>query len=50
MIIVETSKVVKFAKAKRFREYLLGMAYIPLQDLPNYERAYKEVNNKTIAL
>lgn len=28
--------------AKRYRLYLLGLAYIPYQDLPRYERAYKE--------
>ena len=28
-------------KAKRYKEYLSGYAYIPYQDLAIYERAYK---------
>lgn len=28
-------------KAQRYREYLNGYAYIPLQDLSKYEKAYK---------
>lgn len=31
------------AKADLYRQYLLGWAYIPLQDLPIYEKAYKEI-------
>ena len=30
------------AKAQRYKEYLLGWAYIPPQDLPLYESAYKK--------
>jgi hypothetical protein len=36
---------VKEAKAQRYREYVQGWAYIPIQDLPLYEKAFKEVNN-----
>ena len=28
----------------RYRLYILGWAYIPYQDLPRYEKAYKKVN------
>ena len=35
----------KSAMAQRYREYVLGWAYIPIQDLPKYEKAFKEVNN-----
>ena len=35
---------VKQAMEQRFREYLLGWAYIPIQDVPRYEKAYREVN------
>jgi hypothetical protein len=32
----------ELARAERYREYLLGWAYIPLTDLPKYESAYKK--------
>ena len=32
--------------AERYKEYLGGLAYIPLQDLPKYEKAYKKVYGK----
>ena len=35
------------AKAQRYREYLLGWAYIPLQDLPLYESAYKKWSHQS---
>ena len=37
-----TEKIGDIERAKRYMEYLQGWAYIPLQDLPIYERAYKE--------
>ena len=33
---------IETAKAERYRQYLLGWAYIPPQDLPSYESAYKK--------
>ena len=30
------------AKVERYRQYLLGWAYIPPQDLPLYESTYKK--------
>lgn len=30
----------QIARAKRYDEYLLGHAYIPLQDIPIYHRDY----------
>jgi hypothetical protein len=35
----------KRAMAQRYREYVQGWAYIPIQDLPKYEKAFKEVIN-----
>ena len=32
---------VTLARAKRYKEYLLGWAYIPFQDIVIYESAYK---------
>ena len=37
------SSEVKQAMALRYKQHVLGWAYIPIQDLPMYERAYKEV-------
>ena len=34
---------VKKAMAQRYREYLQGWAYIPIQDLPKYEKAFNEL-------
>jgi hypothetical protein len=34
------------AMAKRYKEWILGWAYIPIQDLGRYEKAYKEVYNQ----
>jgi hypothetical protein len=34
----------QIARAKRYEEYLLGHAYIPLQDKPIYYRDYKLVH------
>ena len=34
---------IEIAKAKRYKEYILGWAYIPLSDLPKYEKAYRKV-------
>ena len=31
------------ARAERYREYLLGWAYIPPQDLPLYEKSYNKI-------
>jgi hypothetical protein len=30
-------------KADIYKQYLQGWAYIPIQDLPIYEKAYKEI-------
>ena len=38
-------KVEDIERAKRYMEYLQGWAYIPLQDLSIYERAYKDYFN-----
>lgn len=32
-------------KAKRYEEYINGFAYIPYQDLPLYEKAFKKYHN-----
>lgn len=32
--------------AERYGQYMAENAYIPLQDLPKYERAYKQVYGK----
>ena len=37
----------KLEMAQRYRQHLLGHAYIPLQDLPKYEKAFKEIYEKT---
>ena len=34
---------IEIAKAKRYKEYVLGWAYIPLTDLPKYEKAYSKI-------
>ena len=34
---------IEIARANRYKDYLLGWAYIPLTDLPRYESAYKKV-------
>ena len=31
------------AMADYYRQYINGDAYIPLQDLPRYERAFKKI-------
>lgn len=36
----------KVSMAKRYKEWELGLAYIPLQDLPIYEKAYEEIYGK----
>ena len=33
----------EIAMSDMYAQYLLGWAYIPLQDLPKYEKAYKKV-------
>lgn len=33
-------------KAELYKQYIQGWAYIPLQDLPMYEKAYKEIYEK----
>ena len=33
----------EIARAERYRQYCGGFAYIPLQDLPKYEKAFKKV-------
>ena len=33
----------KLEMAKRYRQYLLGNAYIPYQDLAKYEKAHKAI-------
>ena len=40
--------VSEIARADVYAQYLLGWAYIPIQDLPKYEKAYEKVkiNNK----
>ena len=40
----EQTKTVNMAE--RYGQYLAENAYIPLQDLPKYERAYKQVYSK----
>ena len=35
----------KLAMAKRYREYLLGHAYIPYQDLGKYGKSFNEIYN-----
>lgn len=34
------------ARAKRYREYMAGYAYIPYQDIVIYERSYNLVYSK----
>jgi hypothetical protein len=36
-------KEIIIARAKRYKEYLLGWAYIPIQDQAIYEKAYREI-------
>ena len=31
------------AQAERYRQYMQGWAYIPLQDLPRYEKSFKQI-------
>lgn len=33
-------------KADIYKQYVNGLAYIPLQDLPIYEKAYEEIYGK----
>ena len=35
----------EIVRADYYRQYMLGFAYIPLQDLPKYEKAFKKLNN-----
>ena len=35
----------KLRMATIYKQYVNGFSYIPLQDLPLYEKAYKEVYN-----
>lgn len=37
----------EIARADRYREYCCGFAYIPYQDLPRYEKAFKKVISYT---
>lgn len=34
------------AMAEVYKQYIQGWAYIPLQDIVRYERAYKEIYEK----
>lgn len=40
---MELPTTTDIAMAKRYSEYKAGNAYIPLQDMVRYERAYKKV-------
>lgn len=33
----------KMDMAEKYKMWVQGWAYIPLQDLPKYEKAYKEI-------
>lgn len=35
----------EIAMSNKYRQYILGWAYIPYQDLPKYKKAYEKVNN-----
>ena len=39
-------RYIEYLKAKRYREYLLGLTYIPPQDLSLYESAYKKLSHR----
>ena len=37
---------VEIARAKRYKDYLLGWDYISMLDLPKYEKAYSKVRKE----
>lgn len=37
---------IEIARAKRYKDYLLGWDYISLLDLPKYEKAYSKVRKE----
>jgi len=44
---MESNRITKtdLLMSEAYREYELGFRYIPYQDLPKFEKAYRKVNN-----
>lgn len=43
-----TNKTAEYYMAERYRQYLLGWAYIPIQDLGRFEKAFNQLKRTTV--